>query len=103
MYMIPDIITLTYEDIEPYLHQFIQVRFHHEVILDAELTEVVRLGKFDELPREPFSFIIRTNQKNEYYPQATYIILHPVKGEIAVFLVPIGPDNIGMRYQAIFN
>ena len=52
--MIPDLIPLTFEDIEPYLHQFIQVRFNQEVILDAELTEVVRLGKFDELPREPF-------------------------------------------------
>ncbi len=98
-----DVITISFEDFEPYLHQIFKVRFNPEVVLDAELVDLVRLDKYDELPRQPFSFIIRTNQKNEYFPQATFIILHPVKGEIPVFLVPLGSDNIGMKYQAIFN
>lgn len=98
-----DLINITFEDFAPYLHQTLQIRFNPEVVLDAELIDLVRLDKFDELPRDPFSFILQTNQKQDYFPQATVIILHPVKGEIPVFLVPLGPDNIGMKYQAIFN
>ena len=98
-----DLINITFEDLEPYLNKILQVRFNAEAVLDAELINLVRLDKFDALPRDPFSFILRTNQKQEYFPQATFIIVHPVKGEIPVFLVPLGPDNIGMKYQAIFN
>jgi hypothetical protein len=98
-----EFITITFEDLEPYLHQYLQIRFNPDVVLDAEVIELVRLDKYDELPRDPFMFILRTKQKQEYFPQAIFTILHPVKGEIPVFLVPLGPDTIGMKYQAIFN
>ena len=98
-----DLVTLSFEDFEPFIHQRFQVRFNTEDILDAELIELVRLDKYDNLQRQPFSFVLRTNQINEYYPQATFIIIHPDKGELPIFLVPLGPDNTGMSYQAIFN
>ncbi len=98
-----DFINITVEDLEPYLHQYLQIRFNSDVVLDAELIELVRLDKYDDLPRDPFTFILRTNQKQEYFQQGIYTILHPVKGEIPVFFVPLGPDTVGMKYQAIFN
>ncbi len=36
-------------------------------------------------------------------PQGTYRLTHAELGTLEVFLVPIGPDAGGMRYEAIFN
>jgi hypothetical protein len=35
-------------------------------------------------------------------PQATRTLTHPGLGELELFLVPIGPDADGMRYEAVF-
>lgn len=97
-----DLETLTAADFEPWLHQSLAIRFTTEVTLDATLTEVKRLGgSTDAFPR-PFSLVLTTAQKNEYYPQATFVMAHPDKGELPVFLVPLGPDEHGMRYEAVF-
>lgn len=97
-----DLATLTAADFEPWLHQTMPVRFTAEIMLEAELVEVKRLGGSTEDAPRPFSFVLRTAQKNEYYPQATFLILHPEKGELPIFLVPLGPDGQGMRYEAVF-
>ncbi len=98
-----DLLTLTVEDFEPLLNQTLQIRFTPEITMDAELTEVNRLNSHMDLPRQPFSFTLRTAQKNEYYPQAVFLVVHPEKGELPVFLVPLGPDEAGMRYEAVFT
>jgi hypothetical protein len=36
-------------------------------------------------------------------PQRIYRLRHPVMGELDLFLVPIGPDGEGMRYEAVFT
>jgi hypothetical protein len=36
-------------------------------------------------------------------PQATYRLEHATLGAMDVFLVPIGQDREGVRYEAIFN
>lgn len=97
-----DLATLTAADFEPWLHQTMAIRFTPEVTLYATLTEVKRLGgSTDAFPR-PFSLVLTTAQKNEYYPQATFLVVHPEKGELPVFLVPLGLDEHGMRYEAVF-
>lgn len=35
-------------------------------------------------------------------PQATYDVDHAGLGRIALFLVPLGPDGEGLRYEAAF-
>jgi hypothetical protein len=35
-------------------------------------------------------------------PQATYSLSHPELGELDLFLVPIGADDDGVRYEAAF-
>jgi hypothetical protein len=35
--------------------------------------------------------------------QRTYEVEHQDMGLFALFLVPIGPDDEGMRYEAVFN
>ena len=90
-------------DFEGLLNQQIDIRFSNEVILPAKLIEVTTLGGYSPLERNPFSIIVRTEQKTEYYQQGTYIMLHPSIGNIYIFFVPLGMDKEGMKYEAIFS
>ncbi len=71
--------------------------------MNAKIIEIEELSKLSAISNQPFSVLFRTEQFNKYYPQATYLLQQPIKGEIPIFLVPIGPDKEGMKYQAIFN
>jgi len=52
--------------------------------------------------RESFSLLFHA-PKQWRYPQCTYHVSHPKLGDLDVFLVPLGPDEKGMRLEAIFN
>lgn len=51
--------------------------------------------------RQPWSLLFRT-PADMLFEQATYRVRHPDLGELHLFLVPIGPDKEGMRYEAVF-
>ena len=53
--------------------------------------------------RQPFSLLIRANMTEHFWPQGTYTLGHPALGDFDLFMVPIGPDAEGMRYQISFN
>ena len=63
------------------------------------LIEVKELGSSG--PREQFSLVFRGGQ-GDHLPQRTYRMEHEELGRMDLFLVPIGPDDEGMRYQAVF-
>lgn len=42
-------------------------------------------------------------ERNLYLRQGTYPLEQETLGRIDMFLVPLGPDKAGMRYEAIFN
>jgi hypothetical protein len=90
-------------DFESLLNQQVDIRFSNEVILPATLIEVTTLGGYSPLERNPFSIVVRTGQKTEYYQQGTYIMHHPNMGEIYIFFVPLGMDKEGMKYEAVFS
>ena len=50
---------------------------------------------------EQFSVIFRGGA-GEHLPQRIYPMNHEKLGEFDLFIVPIGPDDQGMRYQAVF-
>ena len=50
--------------------------------------------------QEPYSLLFRANG-NTYLPQSTYRVEHEAMDELNLFLVPIGPDDVGMRFEAI--
>ena len=52
-------------------------------------------------PREPFSLLF-VGPADPLLPQATYLLTHPALGELPVFLVPVGQDADGVRYEAVF-
>ena len=95
--------TISYQDFSGYLNQPFSINFGGEVVLPAELVEATELSGYSPLERKPFSIVFRTQQKNEYYPQATFIVTHPAKGEMPIFLTPKGLDAHGMMYESVFS
>jgi hypothetical protein len=63
--------------------------------LEAQLVEVTPHGNGASIvfrgPREPV------------LPQRIYAFEHAGLGAFEIFIVPIGPDDAGMRYEAVFN
>lgn len=56
-----------------------------------------------EEPRgRPFSIVFR-GPKDVLLPQRTYRMEHAEMGAFEIFLVPVGPDDKGHRYEAIFT
>lgn len=52
--------------------------------------------------RAGFSLIFRGTPQ-QWLPQGTYPVAHSAIGSLPIFLVPLGPDALGMQYEAIFN
>ena len=72
-----------------------------------ELLEVTDLGSeptTEDGPtgRRPFSIIFR-GPPEVSLPQRIYDVELEGLGTLGLFLVPIGPDQVGMLYQAVFN
>lgn len=55
-----------------------------------------------ELRTEPFSLVF-LGPPRPVLPQRMWDLSHPVLGTQAIFLVPIGPAEGRMRYEAVFN
>ena len=71
------------------------------VLTLAEATSLAR----EESPgprRSPFSLVFR-GPLSPVLPQRTWPLEHASLGRLEIFIVPIGPDASGMRYEAIFN
>jgi uncharacterized protein DUF6916 len=52
--------------------------------------------------RAPFSLVFRS-PPGATLPQRIYRLQHDRLGALDLFLVPIGPDEEGMRYEAVFS
>jgi hypothetical protein len=52
--------------------------------------------------RAPFSLVF-AGPGRFVLPQQIYRVEHEVLGEMEIFLVPIGPQREGMRYEAVFS
>ena len=60
-------------------------------------------GKADDrTTRDPFSILFR-GPKELNLPQAIYRLEHETLGSMDLFLVPIGPGDEGMDYEAVFT
>src|SRR5438105_15889519 len=52
--------------------------------------------------RQPFSVVFR-GPGAPVLPQRIYRFEHPALGALDLFVVPIGPDGVGMQYEAVFT
>ena len=63
----------------------------------VELTESISTPK-----HEQFALLFRGPQ-NSFLPQMTYHLENEKLGELDLFLVPVGRDQNGVHYEAVFN
>ncbi len=98
----------TSETFTPHLHRTFRVSADSATALDLTLIEVTELGSGSGRGNEaaagrvPFSLVFR-GPLQPVLPQRTYRVEHDGIGAFDLFLVPIGPDAEGMRYEAVFT
>jgi hypothetical protein len=88
---------LTIGDFAPQLH----TRFRVAQLENYEL-ELTEVTDQSNAQLEQFSLIF-TGVDSPLLQQGTFTLVHPRLGECQLFLVPIGPNGAGMRYQAAFS
>lgn len=67
--------------------------------------ELIEVNPYAERPtsgRIPFSIVFR-GPGQPILPQRIYTLEHAAIGNFGLFVVPIGPDERGMRYEAVFT
>ena len=76
-----------------------------EVVLSActEAPHSVPAEWEDTVGRTPFSLLFHDPDASRYAPQQNFTVRHSELGEFELFLVPLGPDDRGMRYEAVVN
>jgi len=68
-----------------------------------ELIEVSRIGSAPQGDsRHPFSLLFR-GSSTESPIQRVYQLEHSKLGQLELFLVPVGPDQTGVLYEAVFT
>ncbi|SFC55481.1 DUF6916 family protein [Flavobacterium phragmitis] len=98
-----DISLLSVNNFNSLLDKIFIIKISEEIQLDAELISVTEFNSYSPLERNPFSIVFRTQQKNEYYEQGIFTIIHPEEGNLELFLTPLGFDEVGMKYEAVFS
>lgn len=79
-----------------------------ELELNLVLYEVQALADLrrqvagDAVPGSPAFSLLFHGPQTPILPQRIYPLDHPELGRLEIFVVPLGPDAKGMRYQAIF-
>jgi hypothetical protein len=71
--------------------------------LEPHALDLIELADGHSTPRqEQFSLRFRGDRK-QVFPQRIYPMKHEVIGSFELFLVPIGRDENGTFYEAVFN
>lgn len=71
--------------------------------LDVEVVEARELGEArEEAARPPFSVIFQ-GPRQPVLPQRIYRFQHPDMGAFDLFIVPVGADQRGIQYEAVFT
>jgi len=95
---------LLFEDFADRLGHVFAVAEQNMPAIPLTLTEAKPLDSARGMPgvRPPFSLIFLAKDPR-VLPQRLYRLQHDDLGELTIFLVPVGKDAEGIRYQALFN
>lgn len=95
---------LTIDTFQPRLGALFTLVVDDDTRIPLKLTEVSPWGPGASKgrPRVPFSLIFHTVPK-AVLPQAIYRLESDTMEAMELFLVPLGPDERGMRYEAVFT
>lgn len=96
-----DVSTLKAGDFEPLLHDQFMV---HADQGDFEfvLTEVTEQPEHAGVDRVAFSLLFRGPVEPQF-TQGTFPLNHEQMGDLPLFMVPVGREEEGVIYQAVFN
>lgn len=96
--------TFTIETFQPRLGEIFTIVVDEENRLPTKLTEVFPWGPGAAAGRDrhPFSLVFHTIPE-AVVPQAMYRVENENMEPMEIFLAPIGPDERGMRYEAVFT
>lgn len=94
---------LDLEQFKAFENTTFSIFFEAEQAMQAELVKIEALKGDTDLERSPFSLIFETNQRDAYYTQGIYKIIHPQLEELHLFFVPIGKSEKGMKYEVVFS
>ena len=94
----------TAENFSQHLNTKFTVKVEGAEPIELELVEIeIRKTQPDEeVGMERFSTFF-SGPANFFLPQRTYDLVHPELGEMQLFLVPLGQDQRGIIYEAVFN
>jgi hypothetical protein len=90
----------TKEEFSEHLNTKFAIPLQPSGAVELELLEVV--STLSTPRQEQFSIFFR-GPANIYLPQMTYRMKHDAMGELDLFIVPIGQQPDGFRYEAVFN
>ncbi len=95
---------LAASDFLPYLHRPFVIRLEGGDPYPLELVSVTELGEA-HIPggRRPFSLEFSNPRRDAYLSQRIYRLECEGLGTLELFLVPLGPDPEGMRYEAVIS
>ena len=96
--------TFTKETFENLKNKTFNINFGDNHMVQSELIEINVNNNIpvQEGQKTPFSLVFESESKN-IYDQNTYMIKNDELQETAIFLVPIGEGNKGVRYEAVFS
>lgn len=94
--------TFTIDTFTPRLGETFRVVVVDQRELQTRLTAVERVPGGEDRDRVPFSLIFHAPH-DAVLPQRIYRVENEHMGAFELFLVPLKPDQDGMRYEAIFT
>lgn len=96
---------LTLEVFTPHIGGVFTITLSNGDPLQLQLGEVKSLGAGRAGSRPPFALIFHHPRlpNNAHLPQQIYRLAHPALGALEIFLVPLGPQQDAMRYEAVFT
>ena len=97
-------VELTREEFSRHLHTKFRVAAEMEQTVELELVEAqsYRPEPHEQEGMERFSAVF-TGPPDVFLSQGVYPLTHEQMGDLQLFLVPIGRDERGFRYEAVFN
>jgi hypothetical protein len=94
----------TLERFLPHVGEVFHVRVQESLAVPMLLSEITRLANDGSRVRrrQPFSLVFHAPAESGL-EQQIYVVEKPGMEPFECFLVPIGPDRFGMRFEAVYT
>lgn len=96
-----DLADAALETFAPLLHQAFTLRFDAAAV-EARLVEARSNGRAPAGHRQPFALVFAT-ERGGPAAQGICAVEHPAVGVLELFVVPVGRNGAGYRYEACFG